>query len=368
MAFTKALYYPAIDISNEQWLKNAMLFWDTIQTIVPSSLEKPYNNYTTKAFEDEGLLLPYYVNSGMPEIESISDDVINYLDSPEALAIFNDHYTKGDYIHPEKLPHEVKKLFDNSNSLLKITNKIFNNNKHDGFYRVNSQFSNYYMTLLAKNISEKIGVGLLTDSPLSNSLSNLTRLDSYVTTNDNRCYPDGRQLRNKSINTVNKLVSSGCLASIILKDINIDPETSVASILRFRRDHSDELARFRVEIDKLTKSLDVEQPYEALLQNMRDIVINKINPSINDLKIGLKEHSINWLHSFLIVTATTTNTIALPSIQLGLPVPIAFGASIGISVIISAVNFNTKRKKILRENPYTYLYELKNRNFNKYTI
>ena len=38
MAFTRALYYPTIDISNEAWLKTAILYWDEINTIVPLSL------------------------------------------------------------------------------------------------------------------------------------------------------------------------------------------------------------------------------------------------------------------------------------------------------------------------------------------
>jgi hypothetical protein len=38
MAFTKSLYYPWIEIKDEAWLKNAFLYWDTIQTIVPESV------------------------------------------------------------------------------------------------------------------------------------------------------------------------------------------------------------------------------------------------------------------------------------------------------------------------------------------
>ena len=34
MAFTRALYYPTIDITNDEWLKTAVLFWDEINTIV----------------------------------------------------------------------------------------------------------------------------------------------------------------------------------------------------------------------------------------------------------------------------------------------------------------------------------------------
>jgi len=36
--FSKALYYPTIDISDEGWLKTAYLFWDGVRTIVPESI------------------------------------------------------------------------------------------------------------------------------------------------------------------------------------------------------------------------------------------------------------------------------------------------------------------------------------------
>ena len=38
MIFSKALYYPTIDISVEDWLKPAYLFWDGIRTIVLESM------------------------------------------------------------------------------------------------------------------------------------------------------------------------------------------------------------------------------------------------------------------------------------------------------------------------------------------
>lgn len=52
MGFSKALYYPTIDIPEEGWLKSAILYWDEIQTIVPSSFQNPYSNRTTQSLAD----------------------------------------------------------------------------------------------------------------------------------------------------------------------------------------------------------------------------------------------------------------------------------------------------------------------------
>jgi hypothetical protein len=41
MPFTLALYYPWIDIRDESWLKSAALYWETIRTIVPESVDRP---------------------------------------------------------------------------------------------------------------------------------------------------------------------------------------------------------------------------------------------------------------------------------------------------------------------------------------
>lgn len=82
MAFTRALYYPTIDISNEAWLKTATLYWDEINTIVPSSIVHPYKRHTTQFLADEGVIRPLFVNSNMDLIEGLTDDVLNYLNNP----------------------------------------------------------------------------------------------------------------------------------------------------------------------------------------------------------------------------------------------------------------------------------------------
>lgn len=63
MSYTKALYYPTIDIEDDEWIKNAVLFWDEINTIVPESMQNPYQNVDSKFLFDEGILKPIYLSS-----------------------------------------------------------------------------------------------------------------------------------------------------------------------------------------------------------------------------------------------------------------------------------------------------------------
>ncbi|HXM40737.1 MAG TPA: hypothetical protein VN924_05765 [Bryobacteraceae bacterium] len=49
MPFTKALYYPHIEVPNEAWLKSAILYWDEVKTIVPASMPEPYTGGSISA-------------------------------------------------------------------------------------------------------------------------------------------------------------------------------------------------------------------------------------------------------------------------------------------------------------------------------
>ena len=121
--FGKALYYPTIDIKDEDWLKNAFLFWDGICTIAPASLGmNAYHNNTTQFLEDEGFLSVIKVNPESPEVRDMARVVKKYAQSEEGMAYLNlrlpdgiysspyDDERSEFYLHNEKLPFEVQQL------------------------------------------------------------------------------------------------------------------------------------------------------------------------------------------------------------------------------------------------------------------
>ncbi len=78
--FSKALYYPTIDISDEDWLKTAYLFWDGIRTIVPESMaDKAYGNNTTMFLAEVGFLEPIIVRPDSNIIRPLVKVVKNML-------------------------------------------------------------------------------------------------------------------------------------------------------------------------------------------------------------------------------------------------------------------------------------------------
>jgi hypothetical protein len=61
---SQALYYPWIDVRDEAWLKTALLYWDSVRTIVPESIDPPDSTDTGRALQDAEFLVPLRVHSG----------------------------------------------------------------------------------------------------------------------------------------------------------------------------------------------------------------------------------------------------------------------------------------------------------------
>jgi len=112
MGFTKALYFPTIDIRNEDWLKTAVLFWDEIHAIVPTSMNAPYQTDSTQFLSDIGIIKSLRVNPDDDLIDELSSDVLNYINTNEGFQVLTQSNGPRSAIHREKLPREVGRLFD----------------------------------------------------------------------------------------------------------------------------------------------------------------------------------------------------------------------------------------------------------------
>jgi hypothetical protein len=366
MAFTKALYYPWIDIKDEGWLKNTILYWDHIQTIVPEPVNSPYSTRTALELVDEGLLSPLCVQSSMREIDELAGDVLKYLESPEGTEVlFSEEISEYSRIHTAKLPREVGELVKIHPEKLpsKIRNMLKSglHSHHDDWLTVNKRFASFYMTLLATRLSYEVGAGLLTNIPGNSRLANSARLDAKLqipkSRRDRDRFDDDRQYQRMP-----NSLAQGMLADLILETIRIDPETPVNEILKFRQKYSDELGNFRTKIAELTATVSNDQPLARLRQQVHDIYINKVQPEVGTLKRTLSEQGIRWVaDNFLKVTFFSTGAASLPLGVMGLAVPQALLVGAGVSLTASAVLYNCDRAKTLRENPFSYLVTAESR-------
>lgn len=358
MAFTRALYYPTIDITNEAWLKTAILYWDEINTIVPSSIDHPYKQHITQFLADEGVIRPLLVNSEMDLIEELSDDVLNYLNSNEGYQVLT-HPEDGIAIHPQKLPREIREFYriHPEKMAREIWYQLREYMDGDGWLHVNGSFANFYMTLLTNRLCEQHGIAPLTDSTYASNFSNLARLDNQIAIHNHWDYPwRDRHIRNRG-----HQLAQGILMDLSFNGITISDEVSIDDILKFKRQHQDELGLFRTNIENLTRNIPVDATIEQIRQQVNDIYANQFLPNYNNLKKSLHGAGIKtFVNNLIKISFFSTGATAVPAALLGVSIPSALLAGAGISIISSLISYNVDRQTALRNNPYSYLLAMNN--------
>lgn len=353
MAFTRALFYPTIDISNEDWLKTAILFWDEINTIVPASINSPYQQRTTQYLHDEGILRPFIVNPDFDFIEELTEETLNYLNTNEGFQLLTDGNRYG--LHRDKLPRDISRLFDLYPEKLpyKIQHILRHRMTGDGWLRVDGGFAKFYMTLLANKICERNAISPLTDDSFSSTFSNLVKLDNQISIYGNhRDHYSDRRNRIRPIN-----LAQGLLIDMTIDGIRISEPTSLEDIVDFKKRHQDELGLFRKNIEKLTNSIPPDATLIQIKQMVNDIYVNEFLPGYDGLKKALKGSNIKWFSdNFMKVSLLSTGgPTTIAAALLGLSVPYALLAGVGVSLITSRISYNVDKRATLTNNPYSYL-------------
>lgn len=355
MSFRNALYYPTIDIPEENWLMSAVLYWDNIQTIVPTAIKDPYKSRTTAILHDNGLLTPFEVNSDHRFVSELSATVLKYISEASNFIVSSDgqathlhsdklprEFREFSRIYPEKLPHEIRRLIER-------------NIDDEGWFRASPEFGAFYMSLLANKICENRALALLTDSPVASNLTEQARLDNKI--GFDAGWRDDFYMRNERT-TLN--LAQGLLTNLIIKGVKIaptdKPEVLVKKIIKFKKEHKDELGNFRTNLTKLVKDIDKDASLEAVQEHVINIYNNEFLPSLNELQNGLERSKIKWFYDTLLQVSviTTTATAFLPAL-IGLSIPQALVGVAGLSLIAKKTVYNTDKAQKIADSPYSYL-------------
>jgi hypothetical protein len=364
MAFTKSLYYPWIDIPDEAWLKTAGLYWDKIQTIVPSSIENPYQSVTARAMQDASILSPLHVTPELEDIEELAPVVLDYLNSDEGMQLLSGADGEITRLHPEKLPGSLGRLSRMHPGKLAyeieymLRDMGLSATGDDGFLRVDSRFAEFYMTLLASRLSDSVGAGLVTSSALPHNLSVKVKADASMSNLTNRDFDEFRFHRRR--HRVSREFGQGLLVQLMLEKITIDPETSVEKIIAYREKHAPELGRFRAKVGELSSSLPIDAPFSAMQQHASDLYLNEVGPALDDLKNSLTGSRIKWLtDSWLKIAFISAGSSSMLA-GMGLATANALLVGAGVSLIGSGILYNVEKAGAIRSNPYSYLMGVEN--------
>jgi len=219
------------------------------------------------------------------------------------------------------------------------------------------------MTLLATKLSERVGASLLTPLPKSERLAMSVKLDGNVADVFlNQRFERPRRWREYDASGPRRQMprdlAPGMLAHLALERVGVAPDTPVKRLIEFRRQHADELSRFRTEVSALTSAVSSDLPMEALRESVNDIYQNQLQPAINDLKGALAGRKIKSLSDGLLKVGTFSAASTAMLVVAGLSVPIALLVGAGISLAATGVMYSTDREQALRENPCSYLLSM----------
>ncbi|MFI3198390.1 MAG: hypothetical protein QX196_08725 [Methylococcaceae bacterium] len=363
----QALFYPYIDIKDEQWLKTSLLYWDELCTIVPKSIDNPYNSNLSRFLADEGILKPILVQSGMEEIEELAESVLTYLSTNEGARVVAMKRNRGSVIHTEKLPNSFNRFVHIHQDKLPnmVRNElmhIYGSNREDSWLTVDGGFADFYMTLLATKLSERTGASLVTADSMANDLAIAINLDAPLGQevsnifghedryNQARRYEVFGHRRNRP-----SAVAEGLLANLAISKITISSETSIQDLIEFKNQHSDELGRFHTAIRGLCSGIDGNIPIEALQERVSTIYRNEVQPSISDLKSALDGKNIKWIAQGLMgLSCISVGPYSALAVS-GLSTPVALLATAGLSLAAMGVLYNTEKHEHERNNPFAYL-------------
>ena len=226
--------------------------------------------------------------------------------------------------------------------------------RRGNWMEVDSEFASFYMTLLATRLSERFGLGLLTDSQASHRLSSKVKEDSELSSVYRNAYDYEFRARKRRRDAPRQL-AEGMMVDLIIEQIGINPETPIDKILDFRNGHKNEVGKFRKKIEELTSDVPENLSTDALRQYAHDKYSNEVAPAICDLKDALTDSRIGWMTKSLMKVSFISAGTSSALVGAGLSVPNALLVGAGISLIGMGILYNQDKKKVLRENPYSYV-------------
>ncbi|AXX97702.1 DUF6236 family protein [Profundibacter amoris] len=395
-----ALYFPHIDIHDPAWLRSAILFWDEIQTIAPSAIEKPYQNEDSRACFEEGYLKPLRcdLHSGLIEdlgrkifgladrnngfgraIRQSENPAFDDLRSAESFAweIEDAFHEVGMYpekmspevkemalrfglarmhtgkvpphmrrmmrdfemarMHPEKMPHLMRNLFRNQPRM----------RDEDGdWLLVDGRFADAYMAALAAKLSQQLDISPLTPRQSAHGMSFRFMFDDVVDTSPNN--------------------ATGAMLSVVMRGLRVDTSVPISKLLRFREERKDQYLDFAAQISELSDQLasqdDVINGWETF-NKAQQLYEQKIEPSLRALKRELDGNSIAtaWEGAYRAITVSVPSAGALAYFtDLGQPELLGAGAALAAADI--GVRGYLAGRKARGDNPFSYLHDI-NANF-----
>ncbi len=344
------LYYPTITIPSGAWLKQALLYWDNVASIVPYQWDETESNPYSPDVQfllNEQQFRPirpkYLFNStdGQAYIKEFEEELKSKVSS---ISFYYRTYKPS----VKKVPELNSKIHRD-----KISDSLFDFIETKGLAKKDKHNPNWYL------FEEKTALTYM--SFLAKYLADID-FHSTVSGTDNIYYqsviyrPSSRQK------------SFPCLDIRFLNALPFPKEdVPLNDIIEFKRKRRDELLNFRQILDdfqyKISSAEDNSELKHIIVCFKESIErgLNDLNATLNDAKIStiagsfkaaINIKSTQLITTFGLIAAKVANVIKLP-------VELALGGLAGASAIEVGsylVDSRNQKRVTIRTSPFSYLY------------
>ena len=304
------LYYPNINIPNDEWLKKTVLFWDHISSIVPDS--DYYQRSVAIMHSDMRYLIDNEIYSPvfpsrLFESYRVNDFNVNLEKEYKKIIASDYRFENETHLHKSKLQRAYRR---GQRSLVHREKLLFPDLASKVHYK---KFDNQFYEFLIENrlivdygdewVSMDERLATLYMSLMAKYLSNLSSTPTVVGTDKNKYlyYAYNRTYKSK-----NNLAFNVCFQNALPEP---SPDVSIKDIVKFKQKRNLELNEFQYELlqfeNQLAKCTSIEDANGEMV-----LFQKKIEKSILELEKMYKDERISYRFGTVKSLVETTGAVA----------------------------------------------------------
>lgn len=342
------IYYPTIKLPQDTWLKQTLLYWDQVATIVPIRFhtEESYNRVkllfkdpAIKYLVDENAYRTIWADRAFmrnhDEHRKMVEEFYNIINSPEYISFIgpNDKWKIDSEIFADKILNDTLEYLKEK--------KLAKENNYR--YFIERKTALLYMSLLAKYLAD-------IETPLATPAT------------DMECYRDFIYF------PTNVSRANHCLGLILNNMFPIPKiDVSLKDIIKFKKRRKLELLKFREVIwqfeNDLGKSANNVEAYEVCIkfQNRIKIEMAELNQILTDSKISTVLGTLKSLIDLKSPALWTTAATLSGKEIVNLPTNIMWTGVVTFGIIqvgAHLINERNKNRAAMRNSAFSYLYHV----------
>lgn len=362
MSFGHAIYYPHINLTNKNWLKYALLFWDKISRIVPHSVTPSDSEDVIRIRSEIGFIEDYH-----PERWDTSNAASKFfrtfrhwIEDPEIVDYYRHRYPEifedlfhwrhrrrhrhpdmfrffgaiaqqeGTYIHVQKLDRDLKEY------LYCLGVAMPGENEWSDWVRIDGELGLLYMTYLASSIGENTSRPTVTDYGPCFAASSVLRRDVEHRRNEELECGLGNLL----------------IASYAPKDMNA---VTMERLIEFRKKYESDRLGFFDSIASLCKDIPKVESEDQLKDALNHHGAS-LRKQTDELKKQFEDMRIEPVLRFIGISLPTACTSLIEYVPDNFD-PLIIGGGVLLGFAGAAQSIRNDRRS-LQSNPLSYLLSL----------